>query len=41
MFAGFLNKDQALTGGISVTGNYPGAARTPEELRADLEKAFP
>ncbi len=37
---GFLNKDQDLTGGISVTGNYPGAARTPEELRADLEKAF-
>ncbi|MFD0670192.1 L-rhamnose isomerase [Cohnella sp. GCM10027633] len=37
---GFLNRDQSLTGGISVTGNYPGAARTPEELRADLEKAF-
>ena len=37
---GFLNRDQDLTGGISVTGNYPGAARTPEELRADLEKAF-
>ncbi|BBH18919.1 L-rhamnose isomerase [Paenibacillus baekrokdamisoli] len=37
---GFLNKDQALTGGISVTGNYPGAATTPAELRADLEKAF-
>ncbi|WP_123043681.1 L-rhamnose isomerase [Cohnella candidum] len=37
---GFLNRDQELTGGISVTGSYPGAARTPEELRADLEKAF-
>jgi L-rhamnose isomerase len=37
---GFLNRDQELTGGISVTGHYPGAARTPEELRADLEKAF-
>lgn len=37
---GFLNKDQELTGGISVTGNYPGAARNPEELRRDLEKAF-
>jgi len=37
---GFLNRDQELTGGISVTGNYPGAARTPDELRADLEKAF-
>ena len=37
---GFMNRDQDLTGGISVTGNYPGAARTPDELRADLEKAF-
>lgn len=37
---GFMNKDQELTGGISVTGNYPGAARTPEELRQDLEKAY-
>lgn len=37
---GFLNRDQDLTGGISVTGNYPGGARTPDELRADLEKAF-
>ncbi|WP_159881458.1 L-rhamnose isomerase [Paenibacillus puerhi] len=37
---GFLFQDQDLTGGISVTGNYPGAARTPDELRADLEKAF-
>ncbi|MEK0315914.1 L-rhamnose isomerase [Cohnella sp. 56] len=37
---GFLNRDQDLTGGIAVTGNYPGAARTPAELRADLEKAL-
>lgn len=37
---GFLNRGQDLTGGISVTGNYPGAATTPEELRSDLEKAF-
>ncbi|MCZ0071613.1 L-rhamnose isomerase [Bacillus sonorensis] len=37
---GFMNQDQELTGGISVTGNYPGAATTPEELRQDLEKAF-
>ncbi|MDQ1912736.1 L-rhamnose isomerase [Paenibacillus sp. GD4] len=37
---GFLNRGQDLTGGISVTGNYPGAAQTPAELRADLEKAF-
>lgn len=37
---GFLNPDGELTGGISVTGNYPGAAHTPEELRQDLEKAY-
>lgn len=36
---GFLSDDE-LSGGISVTGNYPGAARTPKELRADLEKAY-
>ena len=29
-----------LTGGIQVTGNYPGKARTPQELRLDLEKAL-
>ncbi|MGA1997805.1 MAG: L-rhamnose isomerase [Bryobacteraceae bacterium] len=27
-------------GGIQATGNYPGKARTIEELRGDLEKAF-
>ncbi len=27
-------------GGIQATGNYPGRARTPDELRMDLEKAF-
>ncbi len=27
-------------GGLAVTGNYPGRARTPQELRADLEKVF-
>ena len=36
---GFEN-DGALTGGIQVTGNYPGKARNAEELRADIEKAF-
>ncbi|MGL4697851.1 L-rhamnose isomerase [Enterococcus larvae] len=36
---GFLS-DAELSGGISVTGNYPGVARTPEELRQDLEKAY-
>ena len=29
-----------LTGGIQTTGNYPGKARTPEELMADLEKVI-
>ncbi len=37
---GFENSDQQLTGGIQVTGNYPGRARTPQELRMDIEKAF-
>lgn len=37
---GFLFRDQGLSGGISVTGEYPGAAGTPEQLRADLEKAM-
>ncbi|AZV58927.1 L-rhamnose isomerase [Clostridium sp. AWRP] len=37
---GFLNKDQELTGGISVTGSYPGAARNISELRNDIEKAL-
>ena len=37
---GFEN-DQGLTGGgIQATGNYPGKARTADELRADLELAF-
>ena len=29
-----------LGGGLVATGNYPGKARTPQELRTDLEKAF-
>ena len=37
---GFENIGGALTGGIAVTGNHPGKARTPDELRADLEQAF-
>ncbi len=37
---GFLNREQNLTGGIAVTGSYAGAARTPNELRRDLEKAL-
>ena len=30
----------SLSGGIQATGNYPGRARTPDELMADMEKAF-
>ena len=37
---GFENAGQALGGGLAVTGNYPGKARTPEELRADFLKAL-
>ncbi len=37
---GFENFGVTLSGGIAVTGNYPGKARTPDELRADFEKAF-
>jgi L-rhamnose isomerase len=35
---GFENPGSALGGGLAVTGNYPGKARTPDELRSDLEK---
>ena len=38
--AGFERATDELTGGIQVTGNYPGKARNPEELRADLDKAL-
>lgn len=37
---GFEKASSELGGGLAVTGNYPGKARTPEELRADLEKAL-
>ena len=36
---GFENPDGDLTGGIQVTGNYVGKARSIEELRADFDKA--
>jgi len=36
---GFEGAEQ-LTGGIQATGNYPGKARTPDELRADLDQAL-
>lgn len=32
--------DLPLTGGIQTTGNYPGRARTPEELMQDIEKVL-
>ena len=37
---GFENAGSELGGGLAVTGNYPGKARTPDELRADLDKAL-
>ena len=36
---GFDSKE-SLSGGIQTTGNYPGKATNPEELMADLDKAF-
>lgn len=36
---GFIN-DSALSGGIQVTGNYPGKARNIEELQKDVEKVL-
>lgn len=38
--AGFEPDAGGASGGILSTGNYPGRARTPQELRKDLEKAF-
>jgi L-rhamnose isomerase len=38
--AGFENSDEAIGGGLAVTGSYPGRARTVEELRSDLSKAY-
>ncbi len=37
---GFENAGDELGGGLAVTGNYPGKARTPAELRADITKAL-
>ncbi|HPC95759.1 MAG TPA: L-rhamnose isomerase [Sedimentisphaerales bacterium] len=37
---GFENPETGLDGGLAVTGNYPGKARTPDQLRTDLEKAL-
>ena len=38
--SGFENQGGELTGGIQVTGNYPGRARTGDELRDDAQFAF-
>jgi L-rhamnose isomerase len=37
---GFTDPDAALSGGIQVTGSYPGRARNADELRKDLETVF-
>ena len=37
---GFEKTGGELGGGLAVTGNYPGKARTIAELRADLEQAY-
>jgi L-rhamnose isomerase len=37
---GFEVAREALGGGLAVTGNHPGKARNPDELRADMEKAY-
>ena len=38
--AGFENKSGLSGGGIQATGNHPGRARSPDELRADLEFSY-
>lgn len=35
-----FDREGPLSGGILTTGNYPGKARTPEELMADMDKAM-
>jgi L-rhamnose isomerase len=37
--AGFEGQSELSGGGIMATGNYPGRARTPDELRQDYEEA--
>lgn len=37
---GFENNGAGLGGGLAVTGCYPGKARTPDELRSDLQLAY-
>src|SRR5687768_17568070 len=38
--AGLENSGEALGGGIAATGNYPGKARSGDELRRDLDAAY-
>jgi L-rhamnose isomerase len=38
--SGFENLGQEIGGGLAVTGNYPGRARTPDQLRSDVELAL-
>ncbi|MFW5961657.1 MAG: L-rhamnose isomerase [bacterium] len=38
--SGFEKSEHALSGGIDVTGNYPGKARNITELRNDMEEAL-
>lgn len=35
-----FDHDGPLTGGIQTTGNYPGKAKTPDELMADMEEVI-
>lgn len=37
---GGFDSDLALSGGIQTTGNYPGKAKTPEQLMADMDVAI-
>ncbi|MCL4202304.1 MAG: L-rhamnose isomerase [Pirellulaceae bacterium] len=37
---GFEHAVDQIGGGLAVTGNYPGKARTPDELRSDLQRAL-
>lgn len=38
--SGFEAEEGELGGGLAVTGNYPGRARTASELRQDLDKTY-
>lgn len=37
---GFEGSGKEVGGGLAITGNYPGRANSPSELRADFEKAL-